>query len=208
MMQDKKGIIWFGTTNDVYCYKGRSFSRFLDNDSIINEGGIQLKWVQSIIEDKNGIIWFGSGPIAMEGVCRYDGKTIINFKPNGDGWIRHILEDAKGMIWFGGRSKGIFRYDGKTFTRFTEKKGIGSPMLADKAGNIWFDGGEKLNSIESDGGIWRYDGKSFTNFTTNDGLGRYSVWSMVEDRAGNIWVGTRNNGLYRYDGKTFTSFSE
>jgi hypothetical protein len=39
-------------------------------------------------------------------------------------------------------------------------------------------------------------------------MGNFGVWCMVEDRDGNIWVGTRNTGLYRYDGRTFTCFSE
>jgi ligand-binding sensor domain-containing protein len=30
----------------------------------------------------------------------------------------------------------------------------------------------------------------------------------LEDRAGNIWVGTRNTSLFRYDGKTFTNYTE
>ena len=82
-------------------------------------------------------------------------------------------------------------------------------MAEDKWGNIWF-GTEHGNMTkrEAMGGVWRYDGNSFKNFITKDGLGNMSVFSIVEDRAGNIWVGTRNTGLYRYDGKTFTSFSE
>ena len=60
----------------------------------------------------------------------------------------------------------------------------------------------------NDNGVWRYDGKSFSNFTTKDGLINNSVFSVLEDRSGNLWFGTRNGGLSRYDGKTFTSFSE
>lgn len=208
MMQDKSGIIWFGTTEDLYCYDGKSFKRFLAKVSITNINKLQLKWIQCILEDRNGTIWMGSGPIAMEGVIHFDGKSISNSKPNGDGWIRYMLQDKNENIWFSGRQNGIFRYNGKTFSSFTEKVNIGSAILKDKSGNIWFDGGEKLNTIESDGGIWCYDGESFKNFTTKEGLGNYSVWSMLEDNRGNIWIGTRNCGLYCYDGKSFITFSE
>lgn len=91
---------------------------------------------------------------------------------------------------------------------YTEKVGIGAPILADKAGNIWFSGNEHDNGYGGNGGVWCYDGKVFKNFTTKDGMGDYGVWCIIEDRAGNIWFGTRNVGLYRYDGKTFTEFSE
>lgn len=208
MLQDKSGKIWFGTTDGVYCYNGKTFSRFLDNDNIINEQNLQLKWIQCILEDSSGTIWMGSGPIAMEGVIRYDGKSLTSSKPNGDGWIRCILRDRIENIWFGGRGRGNFIYDGKNFTNFTEKIGIGNPILVDTSGNIWFGGEEKLSTVENDGGIWCYDGKVFKNYNGIDGMNKYAVWSMLQDRNGNIWIGTRNTGLYKFDGKTFTNYSE
>lgn len=208
LFQDKSGIIWFGTSKDLYCYDGKSFSRFLDRSNISNDQQLQLKWIQCFLEDSNGNIWMGSGPIAEEGVIRFDGKSITSSKPNGDGWIRYMVKDKSGHIWFSGRHNGVFRYDGQSFIKFTEKVNIGSAIFNDKNGTIWFDGGEKINSIESIDGLWRYNGKTFENFTTKDGMGKNSVWNMLEDKAGDIWIGTRNCGLYQYDGKNFISFSE
>jgi ligand-binding sensor domain-containing protein len=208
IFQDKTGIIWFGTSEDLYCYDGKSFSRFLDRRDILNNQSLKLKWIQCFLEDSNGTIWMGSGPTAMEGVIQFDGKTISSAKPNGDGWIRYMLEDRNKKLWFGGRGNGNFIYDGKNFIKYSEKVGIGNPILVDKAGNIWFTGEEKNATVESVGGIWCYDGKAFKNYDTKDGLSKYFVYSMLADNNGNIWIGTRNCGLYRFDGKTFTSFSE
>ncbi|GAB3297917.1 hypothetical protein GCM10027348_20950 [Hymenobacter tenuis] len=70
--------------------------------------------------------------------------------------------------------------------------------MQDKAGNIWFG---TFNA-----GLFKYDGHSFTRFTTANGLNSNSVLCVLEDRDGEIWVGTEA-GLCRYDGKTFTPVS-
>jgi ligand-binding sensor domain-containing protein len=86
---------------------------------------------------------------------------------------------------------------------------IAFSIIQDKKGNIWF-GTEAADPLEreSEGGVWRYDGKTFSNFSKKDGLSHNGAWSLLEDKSGNIWVGTRNTGLYRFDGKNFTNLSE
>ncbi len=212
MMQDRSGKFWLGTTYGIYCYDGRKFLFFLDDNNIANKDSVKLKWTQCIFEDKNGNIWFGSWVLANEGMCRYDGRSITQYKPFGDGWIRGISEDKNGDLLIVTRHRGLCRFDGTTFTNITAKGGIVDEsinvILEDKAGNIWI--GTELGSgqIGENGGVWRYDGKTFKKFTTKDGLIHNGVYSIVEDKAGYIWLGTRNTGLSRYDGKTFTSFSE
>ena len=208
IFQDKSGILWFGTSEDLYCYNGKTFSRFLDKSNLSNSQNLSLKWIQCFLEADSGTIWMGSGPVAMEGVIQFNGKSITGSKPNGDGWIRTMVEDQNKKLWFGGRGRGNFTYDGKEFDNYTQKTSIGNPVVADKAGNLWFSGEEKTATVESTGGIWRYDGKTFKNYNTNDGMSKYFVCSMLADNRGNIWIGTRNCGLYRFDGKTFTAFSQ
>jgi ligand-binding sensor domain-containing protein len=210
MFQDKSGQFWFGTTDAVYRYDGQNFTRFLDNDGVENPHKLQLRMVNSILEDKAGNIWFSTW---FEGVCRFNGKSISNFTPNGEVWYAFILEDKSGNIWAGRRGKGVCRYDGEAFKNISQGGVFDScaarPLLQDKSGNIWF-GSEfgDMTRRETLGGLWRYDGKSFKNFTMEDGLPNNSVWSIVEDNSGNLWVGTRNTGLSRFDGKTFMTFSE
>lgn len=210
ILEDKSGKLWFSTNNGVYWYDGKAFTGFLDNQSVINSNGLKLKRVNRMLEDKHGNIWFTT---TAEGVCRYDGKSIINYKPNDEVYFWGLLEDKNGNIWVGGRNKGVWRYDGKTFTNILQNGKFDSyiaySIIQDKTGNIWFgtEGGDE-SKRETEGGLWVYNGTSFKNFLKKDGLSHNAVWSVLEDKAGNIWVGTRNTGLCRFDGKTFTSFSE
>jgi ligand-binding sensor domain-containing protein len=210
ILEDRSGRLWFGTSKGVYCYDGNAFISFLNSESVINANGLNLSSVNRILEDKHGNIWFTT---KMEGVCRYDGKSIINYTPNDEAYFWGLLEDKNGNIWVGGRNKGVWRFDGKTFTNILQNgrfdSNISYSIIQDRAGNLWFgtEAGDP-SKRESEGGLWRYNGKSFENFSTKDGLTHNGVWSLLEDNAGNIWVGTRNTGLFRFDGKTFTSFSE
>lgn len=212
IMQAKSGKLWLVMTDGVYVYDGKSqpggqasFTSFVIDEAANNFLTSNDK-VERIFEDKEGNIWFGGR--TNEGVYRYDGKSITNIKlnelfqegpkqPKAHKWGWPQLQDKNGNIWFSNWG-GAYRYDGKSFTSFTLPGGV-MRITEDKKGNIWFGG---------DGGLHRYDGKYFTHFTTKDGLATPRVWSILEDRSGNLWVGTRETGLYLYDGKTFITYSE
>jgi ligand-binding sensor domain-containing protein len=215
MLEDKSGKLWFGTDNGVYCYDGKAFTRFLDNQTVINSNGLTLRLVQCMLEDKDGNIWITT---KLEGVCCYDGKSIINYKPDNQEWFRGLLEDKNGNIWVGTRYNGVYRYDArrnkeggfiKVFQNGTFDTYSVLSIMQDKSGNIWFatEAGDQ-SKRESEGGVWVYNGIIFKNFTKNDGLSNNAVWCAFEDKTGNLWFGSRNTGLSRYDGKTFISFSE
>ena len=207
IIQDKSGKLWFATINGIYIYDGKSFTFFKVNEGIRD---CYFK-IEYILEDKAGNFWFGGR--CNVGVFRFDGKTLTNLKPNGDNWAWPVLQDKKGNIWFS-NWKGAYRYDGKSFTSFTKNDGLSSDavtrIIEDKKGNLWFGGLNEDDDLGfgNSGGMCRYDGKTFTCFTTKDGLRNNDIWTILEDKTGNIWIGTRGTILHRFDGKTFINFSE
>jgi ligand-binding sensor domain-containing protein len=214
MRQDKSGTIWFGTGDGVYCYNGFGFSRFLNNDGVINKDSLHLKLISDILEDKNGIIWFASGmPPGYEGLCRYDGKMIERFKPQNEGWIRNLIESKNGNLLLATRHFGVWTYDGKSFSDYAQPKELIKPslnyILEDKAGNLWVasDYGKEMG--DTLGGLWHANiSTDKTALTTFTKIFNKEVYFMLEDKNKHIWFSTRGVGLYRFDGKTVSKFSE
>ena len=184
--------------------------------------GLKQNTVRCMLQDKTGNLWLGTNG---GGVCRYDGKSFTNFTEKeglSNNSIYSILEDKTGNLWFATYG-GVCCYDGKSFTNYTEKEGLINNhvycIVEDKIGNLWFG---------TNGGVCRYDGnrveaiergvkipqgaqqdlkkingklaKSFTNYTEKEGLSTNFVYSILEDKIGNLWFGTNGGGVCRYDG--------
>lgn len=166
------------------------------------------EYVVEIFEDTKGNLWFGT---VSDGAVRYDGKSITYFSTKDglcDNTVVGINEDKEGNIWFGTHN-GISKYNGKTFTTFAETKGhiSGCKILIDRHGQIWAGTTE---------GAFRYNGSSFSKFKIpNPVIDNPSykvmagkVWSILEDKKGNIWFGRDGFGACKFDGKSFTHFTQ
>lgn len=220
MMQDKTGKIWFGTSKGLYVHNPVTdningmplFTRFLDNDSLVNQQHLQLLDVSAMLQDKNGTIWFVSAWTKSEGIVRYDGTSLTSFTPDSIHTFRTMLESKNGDLLFLSSFKGVYAYDGRGFSNLNEKIGLKNDtlvsMLEDRSGNLWLGHSSGNMQNGGDGGVYRYDGKSLKLLTTKDGLSHNHVFCMIPDSHGNIWFGTRNTGLCRYDGKTWKDFTE
>lgn len=191
IIQDRTGYIWLATNEGVIRYDGKSFTNIT--------GNMDPDRFFSVLEDRKGNFWFGN---YGAGVYYYDGKSSRHFTTK-EGLVNDrvftIYEDKSGNIWFGANG-GVSRYDGKSFQNFTGKDGFSdnlvNTIIEDKAGMLWFGTG---------GSTFTYDEKTFTVFT-HEGKSLTNIWSIMEDKNGNIWLG--GNDLWRYDGSTLTKFAE
>lgn len=83
IIEDKKGNIWTTGSGNNYVVDDWSLSRY-DQKTLYNKNPAVMeimskqKMLCRILEANDGSIWFGS----YNGVYRYDGKTITNFKSN------------------------------------------------------------------------------------------------------------------------------
>ncbi len=205
LMQDKDGLIWFGTDDGVSRYDPREShekgSSLFTNFTIAD--GLSGPSVNSIVQDANGRIWFGTRYGVKGDLCYYDGKSftqVSNLMGMPFSNVRRIIEDKEGIIWIGGQD-GLYRYDISASARSSTQlmtnisKDFIGYIYEDKAGNLWLSqSGQKSMSLN------RYDGKVSHHVATHS-----QVFAITEDRHGNIWFGTPG-GIFRYDGKVFEDF--
>ena len=106
--------------------------------------------------------------------------------------------DKDQNIWAGGFG-GVSLLDGKSIntTYFRVPVQVGE-IFQDRSGAMWFC--STLN------GLWKYDGKSFTQFTRAQGLPDDDIRCIVQDKKGNLWIGT-GLGISRFDGNKFENLS-
>ncbi|AWG22627.1 hybrid sensor histidine kinase/response regulator [Flavobacterium faecale] len=93
------------------------------------------------------------------------------------------------------------------FVHLTTENGLSqsdvNAIFQDSQGFMWFGTHDGLN---------KYDGYNFTVFspTVNDSktISSNLIWNIVDDKAGNLWIGTTGGGLNFFDKKTetFTQF--
>ena len=212
MLEDKSGNLWLGTSGGVSKYDGKSFTTFADKEGLANNT------VLSMLEDKSQNLWFGTdGGVSKYDGKSF--TTFADKEGLANNTVWSILEDKSGNLWFGTYGGGVSKYDGKSFTTFTDKEGLANNtvrcILEDKGGNLWFgtygggvskyDGNriEAIEAAEKRGEIIpqrtqqdlkKINGKlvkSFTTFTDKEGLANNTVLSMLEDKSGNLWFGTR-----------------
>lgn len=227
IVEDKQGNLWLGSHSGLSKYDGKLFTAYKVGDSdAVNR-------VSTLLIDRHENLWVGT----WAGVYRFDGASFIPFElPTSEievpsyqataNWVTSIEEDKHGNIWFGRSGYGACKYDpsaepsasDKSFTCFTKKDGLPSncvqAICEDKQGNMWFGCRVAENDHpdatmrKGDGGLCRYDGKAFTQYRSVKGLSENDVFSITEDRRGNIWIGANKTGLYRYDGKDFTLYDK
>jgi ligand-binding sensor domain-containing protein len=167
------------------------------------------EYIVEIFEDKQGNLWYGT---VTDGVVRYDGKQLTYLSTRDglvDNTVPGIAQDAKGNMWFGTHA-GVSRFDGKTFTNYTESQGLrgsGCKLLVDRKGRLWAGTTE---------GAFQWNGTSFAEFKLpNPVIAKPSykmkpgkIWSISDDKKGNIWFARDGFGACKYDGSTFTHFTQ
>jgi diguanylate cyclase (GGDEF)-like protein len=112
-----------------------------------------------------------------------------------------MVEDRTGFLWEGGGG-GLGRWDGYGFHLYTAGSGPPDGLADHSVLSLHRDAQDRLWVGTVVGGLARYDPATdrFTPVVLDDGSGPATcIWSMDDDRAGGLWVGT-STGLFHIDG--------
>ncbi len=217
---DRAGIIWIGTwgggLNRFDPNTGQAITYLPDPD---DPNSLTSDRVQSIFEDRAGNLWVGT---AGDGLNRFnrEAETFTHYRhdPDNPNSISHdriwrMAEDEGGYLWIA-TSEGLNRFDPQTetFTRFFHQPDRSSSLshslirtvYIDSANQLWVGTEEGLNRLDLNEGLElapdQVDFIRYKHDSINpNSLGDDIINAILEDRVGNLWVGTSRGGLDKFD---------
>jgi ligand-binding sensor domain-containing protein len=203
----------------VSIFDGKDFENYTSNftqGQYVGEGnsGLCDNKVYAITFDKNECAWFGT---KGGGICRFDGKNWLTFNTSnglpsnevGDG---AAAMDSEGLVWIGMRYGGACRFDGDNLKIFMMKDGLAGNFVYSikngPDGKLWLGCAPDPGKTNREGGISIFDGSGFKNFKSDYTGGDYvgggncplvdnRVYTIVFDKKGNVWFGTKGGGISR-----------
>lgn len=196
-----KSIKIFFALHLVFCCAFFSSAQQLNFKNYSIEDGLPQSQILDICQDHTGIIWFATNG---GGVSRFDGLVFHNLNTKdglNNNRVYDVFEDSHQNIWIGS-GKGLNKFVNNKLLKVSDTL-INQTTIyrirEQNNGELWFG-----TSV----GIVIYDGKKFKSFERNDSIGDFQVWSIVQDKYGNTWIGTIGNGTFCYEGKKIIHFTK
>ncbi|MBK7034896.1 MAG: response regulator [Bacteroidetes bacterium] len=211
ILQDSRGYIWIGT-------KDGGISRF-DGKTFVNynkQSGVGDNAINCLFEDKAGNIWIGT---QKNGVTKFNGYEFIQYNKSSIKNIDKIFSDSSGAILLYSFPQ-LYKLQGDSIVENTDTRyssGLqnffraGGPKayqsIIDRNGNKWIATYSGIYTIKKEF-VEREDALDHkTQFILNGENNEVSASCLMQDREGNIWIGTDFNGLYMFYDGAFSNFN-
>ncbi len=200
ILQDKKGWMWFGTSQGVCRFDGYKFTVF--KNDVEDTASLKGNLVRTIFEDSKGQLWVGTENGGLNKFNRekenfqhlfYSGNQAVL----RDASVTSVHEDLAGNLYVGTETH-LFRMENENIlveinpserTNFTEYFRV---IQTDHSGKIWLGTNNGLFTIHPN----TLEIKPVELDRNNDRS--LTVRAVAKDRNGKYWVGTRG-GLYVFE---------
>ncbi|MBK9098789.1 MAG: response regulator [bacterium] len=237
MIEDYKKSLWIGTFGQgliEYNLKDNYLKEWVLRFPIKNT--TTVPFVKSIFQDDDNFLWvgfWGSG-LGRINLANSNYNLWITDISNSDA-ISHqdvwtILQDDLGRIWIGTMGGGLNLFEDKNggkFHKWTQGDPSEGGLVSNNIMTIIESKKRKNSEPDSNTILWlgtsgglnmlvvkniefdNYDLEiKISSYTVNEGLPDNSVNSILEDKSGNLWLGT-GSGISYFDveAKKFTNYS-
>ncbi|MEO7263400.1 MAG: two-component regulator propeller domain-containing protein, partial [Ferruginibacter sp.] len=214
ILQDKKGYMWFASSNGLIKYDGYAFKTFHHEPG--NKNSLPDNYMKQLCEDSKGNIWIISGDIVK--LTKYNpqtGKFTTYHHDEKDKYslssdaVNCIVAGQNGSLWIGTNNAGLCRYDPATdhFIDYGKNQMLPDTLcsktifslLIDHKGSLWIGTNKGVNVFNPiHNTLMAYKPEDQNKFA------RYSFTNyLFEDHAGNIWIGyIDGNGVTRLNPTT------
>ncbi|MCD7973646.1 MAG: response regulator [Candidatus Azobacteroides sp.] len=177
-----------------------------DNWHLLNvlstANGLTSDGVTQVYQDKEGYIWIAT----TDGLCRYDGYQLKTYKSNlytpgllSSNKITMVAEDDDNNLWIG-TSNGLnvlnkITGEIKQIDPAKLENNMIQVVLTTKNNDVWIGTANGLHKYVPETDSFLY----FNNSNTSYKLSGNDIKTLIEDRKGNIWIGTWSEGITRFD---------
>ena len=198
---DQRGWMWLATDHQglfVIDTKNATVRNFVNNK--YDNTSISENTQKKLMLDKMGNMWIAC---YRNGLNQYIEK-LMGFNTLEIGDVNTTTVDANGNFWFGTDNRGIIKYvraTGETEVYDKARCGFASEIMvashSARDGSVWFG--------TYNGGIIHISNGQVKNYTmtnTDGQLLNNNVWSVTEDKWGDIWIGTLGSGVQKLNPKT------
>jgi ligand-binding sensor domain-containing protein/signal transduction histidine kinase len=165
--------------------------------------GIPSTAIRDLYLAKDGSTWVGT---EGRGVYHLPGGKAAHLSTTPHhyiigNFIRGFLESSRGEMWVA-TDTGLYCITAQSVARYGIADGLAHlsirSLLEDRDHDIW---------VGTDHGLSRWHHGAFVQDTATASLRGEKVWSVLQDRRGAMWFGTRDHGLFRYRNNTVEHYT-
>jgi two-component system, sensor histidine kinase and response regulator len=157
------------------------------------ESGLPFAAIRAILQDKD-TLWVGTDG---GGLCRpSEGARKFQCYTAQDGFggnsVDAMFRDREENFWIGTETGGLNRLRKGIISVFAPEAGPGDAsrsIYEARDGSVW---------VAMDSGLRRYQNGQMTPYSFKAQVPNSIPWSVIEDREGNVWLGTKGGGLNEF----------
>lgn len=185
LWRDRRGRLWMATDGGIA--RETAPGRF----HVYGRADGVTSAAKSFLEDRAGRLWIGLD----RGVLLAEGDRLTAppaLAPLAESSVEALYEDRDGALWIGTLASGAWRFKEGVLEQVPL---LGLTSIGVRSFFEDHDGVFYVGTIGS-GLLLRAPGGDFRQLTSAQGLGDDSIWSLLDDDKGNVWM-TSDRGVFR-----------